>query len=99
MNEDELKTLVEHIAVTIEEYLELVALKKDLMTQKTYSAKKQIYAESLGSAVGRLIEVRLHSGSRPVESDALGGLEHEMKNLGTHLIEFIDKRIQGLPPK
>ncbi len=93
MNETELKSLVERIAFTIEEYLELVALKKDFMTQKTYQSKKEKYAESLGAAVGKLIEVRLHSTSTGAESGPLQELEDEVKNLGLHLIEFIDKRI------
>ncbi len=99
MNEDELKTLVERIAVTIEEYLELVALKKEMMTQKTYLTKKEKYAESLGTAVGKLVEVRLQSGASSFDSSPLSELEEEMKKLGSHLIEFIDKRIRKLPQK
>ncbi len=99
MNEDELKSLVDRIAVTIEEYLELVALKKDMMTQNTYLTKKERYAESLGTAVGRLVEVRLQSGSFPFDPSPLSELEEEMRKLGSHLIEFIDKRIQGLSHK
>ncbi|GEM_PF-3368980 len=99
MNENELKTLVERIAVTIEEYMELVALKKDFMTQKTYQTKKEKYAESLGTAVGKLIEVRLQSTAAMAEAREFAELEEEVKDLGFHLIQFIDKRIQELPKR
>lgn len=99
MDQDELKTLVERIATTIEDYLELVAVKKNMMTQKTYANRRAIDAETLGAAVGRLIELRLNSKTAPYESSALDGLESEVKNLGLHLLEFIDKRIQDLPAK
>jgi hypothetical protein len=94
MNDESLKAMIESLASGIDDYIELIAVKKDLMTQKTYSTKRDQHISLMGDNLALIVETRLKSKCAQITPDELNSLPAEERELTRHLVDFIDLRIK-----
>ena len=96
MNDESLKALIERLASECDAYIDLVAFRKDLMTQKTYSTKRDHHLSEIGDTIALLIESRLKALKSGGASEDLKELQAEYQALTGPLLDFIDSRIRKM---